>query len=120
MSVQCAHLLVKHKDSRRPSSWKEAQVTRTKEEAQAMIAAFEQQLRHPTGPEAGLPLGRRFALLASKESHCSSAQKGGDLGMFSAGMMQAQFEKAAFQLQVGEMSGPVVSDSGVHLIYRIA
>ena len=31
--VQARHLLVKHKDSRRPSSWREENITRTKEEA---------------------------------------------------------------------------------------
>ncbi|KAL3265943.1 hypothetical protein HHI36_010131 [Cryptolaemus montrouzieri] len=31
--VQCSHLLVKHKDSRRPSSWREPNIIRTKEEA---------------------------------------------------------------------------------------
>ena len=31
--VQCSHLLVKHRDSRRPSSWREDNITRTKEEA---------------------------------------------------------------------------------------
>ena len=31
--VRCSHLLVKHKDSRRPSSWREDNITRTKDEA---------------------------------------------------------------------------------------
>lgn len=31
--VQCSHLLVKHKDSRRPSSWREENITRTEDEA---------------------------------------------------------------------------------------
>ena len=31
--VQCSHLLVKHRDSRRPSSWREEKITRSKEEA---------------------------------------------------------------------------------------
>ena len=32
-TVQCSHLLVKHRDSRRPSSWREDTITRSKEEA---------------------------------------------------------------------------------------
>ncbi|KAJ9528594.1 hypothetical protein QJQ45_020435 [Haematococcus lacustris] len=111
MSVRASHLLVKHKDSRRPSSWKEPVVTRTQEEALDMIKAFHGQL---VRGEAD------FATLASKESHCSSAQRGGDLGTFSSGQMQKPFEDATFALKVGELSGPVFTDSGVHLILRTA
>lgn len=56
--------------------------------------------------------------LASQYSDCSSAKKGGDLGIFGHGQMQPAFEKAAFALAVGELSGPVNSDSGVHIILR--
>jgi len=35
--VQCSHILVKHKDSRRPSSWREENITRTKEEAREIL-----------------------------------------------------------------------------------
>lgn len=59
-----------------------------------------------------------FHALAAVESHCSSAQRGGDLGSFGRGKMQPPFEAAAFALQVGQMSGPVETDSGVHLILR--
>lgn len=35
--VQCSHLLVKHKNSRRPSSWREENITRSKEEAMEVL-----------------------------------------------------------------------------------
>ena len=35
--VQASHLLVKHRDSRRPSSWREENITRTKEEALEIV-----------------------------------------------------------------------------------
>lgn len=35
--VQCSHLLVKHQNSRRPSSWREDEITRTKEEALDLV-----------------------------------------------------------------------------------
>lgn len=35
--VQCSHLLVKHNESRRPSSWREDKITRTKDEASEII-----------------------------------------------------------------------------------
>ena len=53
------------------------------------------------------------------ESDCSSARKGGDLGFFGRGEMQKAFEDAAFALQPGQLSGPVETESGVHLIQRI-
>jgi hypothetical protein len=42
------------------------------------------------------------------------------IGFFGPGMMQEPFEDASFALQPGEMSGIVSTDSGYHLIYRIA
>lgn len=61
-----------------------------------------------------------FEELASQFSDCSSAKRGGDLGPFGRGQMQKPFEEAAFNLKVGEMSGPVWTDSGVHIIKRTA
>ena len=42
--VRASHLLVKHRDSRRPSSWREANITRSKDEAIAQLRAFQDQL----------------------------------------------------------------------------
>ena len=61
-----------------------------------------------------------FAELAQKFSDCSSARRGGDLGPFGRGAMQRPFEQAAFALKVGELSEPVTTDSGVHIILRTA
>jgi len=59
-----------------------------------------------------------FEDLASKYSDCSSAKRGGDLGPFGRGQMQKPFEDATYSLKVGELSEPVFSDSGVHIIKR--
>lgn len=107
--VRASHLLVKHKDSRRPSSWREANITRTKQEAIDILLGYKDEIN-------GDP--HKFASLAQQYSDCSSHSKGGDLGHFSRGQMQKPFEDATFALQVGEMSGIVETDSGVHLIYR--
>ena len=56
--------------------------------------------------------------LAEHNSDCSSAKRGGDLGSFGRGSMQKPFEDAAFKLKVGELSEPVFTDSGVHIILR--
>mmetsp|Transcript_4767 Transcript_4767/g.8666 ORF Transcript_4767/g.8666 Transcript_4767/m.8666 type:complete len:112 (-) Transcript_4767:397-732(-) len=111
MQVRASHILVKHRDSRRPSSWKEAYVTRPEEEALKMIQEFRKQLVE----------GKvQFAELATEESHCGTAKAGGDLGEFGPGQMQKAFEDAVFALEVGELSEPVSTDSGIHLILRTA
>jgi peptidyl-prolyl cis-trans isomerase D len=59
-----------------------------------------------------------FAKIAEKESQDpGSAKKGGDLGFFERGRMVPQFEEAAFTLKPGEISQPVKSDYGYHIIY---
>jgi len=70
--------------------------------------------------EASLEDGGDFADLAREHSSCPSGSKGGDLGNFGRGMMVAAFEEAAFALDVDEVSGPVETDFGVHLIKRTA
>lgn len=108
--VRVRHILVKHKDSRRPASWKEEKVTRSEAEALTMIQQFRQQIIEGTAT---------FEEIAGKESHCSSYKRGGDLGFFGKGSMQPPFETAAFDLEVHELSDPVSTQSGVHLILRI-
>lgn len=61
-----------------------------------------------------------LSALATNLSDCSSAKRGGDLGYFERGQMQKPFEDATFALQVGQLSEPVWTDSGVHLILRTA
>ncbi|NTV52779.1 MAG: hypothetical protein HGA76_07190 [Candidatus Firestonebacteria bacterium] len=61
--------------------------------------------------------GLDFAEAAKKYSEDpGSAKTGGDLGFFKEGMMVPAFEKAAFDLMPGELSQPVLSPFGYHLI----
>jgi tetratricopeptide (TPR) repeat protein len=60
--------------------------------------------------------GADFAELAKEYSTCPSAEGGGDLDWFTRGRMVAEFEEAAFALQVGEMSGIVKTEFGYHII----
>ena len=68
--IRAAHLLVKHKDSRRPSSWKEPEIRRTKEEALDILRGYEGRIK-----SGEVSLGD----LATSESDCTSARKQGDL-----------------------------------------
>lgn len=70
--IRAAHVLVKHGNSRRPSSWRETDITRTKEEAIAILEGYEKRIR-----DGDISLGE----LASTESDCTSAKKKGDLSV---------------------------------------
>jgi peptidyl-prolyl cis-trans isomerase C len=64
--------------------------------------------------------GVSFEELARDFSECPSSKDGGNLGEFGKGMMVPSFEKAAFQLMPGEVSGIVRTQFGFHLIKRTA
>lgn len=107
--IRAAHLLVKHNESRRPQSWREANITRSKDEALDIIKGYQEQIQ-----SGQTTLGD----LAVSESDCSSARKRGDLGFFGKNEMQKEFEENAFALKPGEVSGIVETASGFHLIER--
>lgn len=74
----------------------------TEEEAQAVIEALAE--------------GADFAELAQERSTGPSGPNGGELGWFTPGMMVPSFEEAAFALEVGEVSDPVQTQFGWHVI----
>ena len=58
-----------------------------------------------------------FADIAKKNSDDpGSAEKGGDVGLFSRGLVAKAFEDAAFAMKVSDISGPVESEFGFHII----
>ncbi len=74
----------------------------TQEEALAVIAELEG--------------GRDFAETAQERSTGPSGPSGGDLGFFGRGRMVKEFEDAAFALDVGQISAPVQTQFGWHVI----
>lgn len=103
-SIRASHILLMYAGSMRSTA------DRSKEDAQTQIAALRDKI-------AG---GEDFGAVAREVSDCPSGADGGDLGEFRPGMMVASFDKAAFGLEVGEMSGVVETPFGYHLILRTA
>jgi len=70
-------------------------------------------------PHKLLPI---FSELACRDSECSSAAQGGDLGMFGRGKMVKEFDAALFPEDdaaappAGAVLGPIVSDFGMHIV----
>lgn len=62
--------------------------------------------------------GADFSTLAKEKSTDSSAANGGDLGFFGKGDMVEEFEKAAFSMEINEISEPIKSDYGYHIIMK--
>ena len=59
-----------------------------------------------------------FASLAQQHSSCPSKARGGDLGEFGPGQMVKPFEDATLATPIGEISQPVQTQFGYHLIHR--
>lgn len=76
-------------------------------DAVARLAQFRQQIASGQA---------NFETLARQHSQDGSAREGGDLGWVSPGQFVPEFEQAMNALRPGEMSQPVVSRFGVHLI----
>ena len=64
--------------------------------------------------------GEKFGKLAKEFSIDSgSAKRDGNLGYFGRGKMVKEFEKSAFSLQTGQISEPVKTQYGYHIIKRL-
>jgi peptidyl-prolyl cis-trans isomerase D len=98
--IRASHILIAPENPNDPGSWAtaEAEAARVK----AMLDA-----------------GADFAKTAEEYSEDpGSAANGGDLGFFGAGMTDPEFENAAYGLEEGEISEPVRTVFGYHVIRR--
>jgi peptidyl-prolyl cis-trans isomerase D len=98
--IRASHILITPEDPNDPGSWAAAEVEAAR--IKAMLDA-----------------GADFAKAAEEYSDDSrSAANGGDLGFFGAGMTDPEFENAAYGLEEGEISEPVRTMFGYHIIRR--
>src|SRR5215475_13596327 len=77
------------------------------EAARQKAQAIAEEARRP---------GVDFATLAKQKSEGASAPEGGDIGFFKHGVMLPEYERVAFKLKPGEVSDPVRTDKGWHVI----
>ena len=99
-SIRASHILVKVDKDADAKTWEKA-----KKEIEAIIAQLKK--------------GADFGKLAAEKSACPSGKSAnGSLGAFGKGQMVPEFEKAAYALKVGEISGAVKTDFGYHVIRR--
>jgi len=80
------------------------------QDAERRLQGYRDQVRAKTAD---------FGELAKKYSEDGSASNGGDLGWMSPGDLVPEFEQAMSRLQIGEVSNPVKTEFGWHLIQVI-
>jgi peptidyl-prolyl cis-trans isomerase C len=103
--VRARHILIRAAGSPAPAQPGKKELT----DAEALAKA--QEIRKK------LVEGADFAQLASTESDdAGSKTRGGDLNFFKRGQMVAPFEQAAFSMKVGEISEPIKTQFGYHII----
>ena len=103
--IRARHILIRTPGSRAPV--RPGQKELTEPEAKTKADDLRKQL----------VAGADFAELARKESDdTSSGAQGGDLDVFGHGAMVPEFDKAAFALKEGEISQPVKTQFGYHII----
>lgn len=104
-NAKARHILIRFQGSRVPL--KPDQKDLSEADALAKTQALRQRIAK----------GEDFAAVAKAESDdTGSGAQGGDLGSFGRGRMVPAFEQAAFSLPIGELSQPVKSPFGFHLI----
>lgn len=95
---------------------KEMFIEGDKARASHILVKTEEKARELLGK---IMKGNKFEDLAKEESECPSKDNGGDLGEFQRGNMVPEFEEATFAMKKGEISEPVKTQFGYHIIKLI-
>ncbi len=105
-----------HKDSFKQDEQVSARHILIKLDKTASPAEVKKATEKIKGILAKARAGKDFGKLAEKYSEGPSAATGGDLGWFGRGAMVPAFEETAFALKKGEVSDPVRTEFGLHII----
>lgn len=100
----------------RPEGVRASHILVLAEEGKASPEERQGARKKAEGLRARVRKGEDFAALARENSDDGSASRGGDLGYFPRGQMTPNFERAAFALKAGQMSGVVETPFGYHII----
>ncbi|CCW65551.1 unnamed protein product [Phytomonas sp. EM1] len=114
------HLVIKHHEVAQPVSRgrnKGEVITRSYADA-LEIASFIRARHETRAGKGGLWTPEEFAAAVGEFCELASARRGGDLGVVEEGTFAEAFDAAAFALRRGEVSKPVATPLGIHLIYR--
>ena len=103
--ARARHILIRYQGARSGGD----KAAHTREQAEALAEKLLEQAKKP---------GADFAALAREHSEDSSAARGGDVGLRARGELARAFEKALFTMSPGQISGPVVTEFGFHIIQR--
>jgi parvulin-like peptidyl-prolyl isomerase len=121
--VRARHILIPVKDNNKEAAI--AKISEIKKAIEAEVARSVANLPASTDAlgrekERARVLELAFIMAAKAESTCDSKEKGGDLDFFRrVGDMVEPFARAAFALKAYQMSDPVATDFGYHLILPI-
>jgi peptidyl-prolyl cis-trans isomerase SurA len=100
------HILLRYRGARSGGD----NAVHTREQALALAGQILKQARKP---------GADFAALAREHSQDRSAARGGDIGARARGELAPEFEEALFAMTPGQISGPVETEFGFHLVQRV-
>lgn len=111
-----------------------AEIPRPRIRARHILVAYADARRAPAGIErsrldaearavevlARLESGEDFEMVAKDVSDDGSRKRGGDLGVFTKGVMNPAFEAATLALNIGDRSAIIETPFGFHIIERLA
>ena len=103
--IHARHILISHS----AASAADPALDRTKEQARNIANQLLQQVQQ----------GVDFERLAKEHSDDASGKRGGDLGVFTKGIMHKTFEEATLALDIGAHSNVVETPFGFHIIERL-